>query len=111
MFNEIVDPSGQNDDDSYKALTALGILSAVQSLVKATFNETQVRTGISGVELCVALVPVLSALWDREWVQRCVYTAQGEADAVYTLSAITVVTRFQVHVPITPQEGIITRCT
>ena len=59
MFNEIVDPSGQNDDDSYKALTALGILSAVQSLVKATFNETQVRTGISGVELCVALVPLI----------------------------------------------------
>ena len=43
MFNEIVDPTGQNDDDSYKALAALGILSAVQSLVKATFNETQVR--------------------------------------------------------------------
>ena len=41
-FNEIVDPSGQSDEDSYKALTALGILAAIQSLVKATFNETQV---------------------------------------------------------------------
>jgi len=40
---EIVDPTGQNDDNSYKALAALGILSAVQSLVKATFSETQVR--------------------------------------------------------------------
>ena len=41
-FNEIVDPSGQSDEDSYKALTALGILAAIQSLVKATFNETQI---------------------------------------------------------------------
>lgn len=41
-FNEIVDPSGQSDEDSYKALTALGILAAIQSLVKATFNEMQV---------------------------------------------------------------------
>lgn len=43
-FNEIVDPSGQSDEDSYKALTALGILAAIQSLVKATFNETQVSS-------------------------------------------------------------------
>ena len=42
-FNELVDISGESaDDDSYKALTALGILTALQSLVKATFNETQV---------------------------------------------------------------------
>ena len=45
-FNELVDLSGESaDDDSYKALTALGILSALQSLVKATFNETQVVWG------------------------------------------------------------------
>ena len=37
-----MDPTGQSDEDSYKALTALGILSAIQSLVKATFNETDV---------------------------------------------------------------------
>ena len=44
-FNAIVDPQGQStDEDSYKALTALGILSAIQSLVKATFNQTQVRS-------------------------------------------------------------------
>jgi hypothetical protein len=42
-FNELVDMSGEScDDDSYKALTALGILSALQSLVKATFNQTQI---------------------------------------------------------------------
>ena len=42
-FNEIVDPTGQStDEDSYKALTALGILSAIQALVKATFEQTQV---------------------------------------------------------------------
>ena len=42
-FNELVDMSGESsDDDSYKALTALGILVALQSLVKATFNQTQV---------------------------------------------------------------------
>lgn len=38
-----MDPTGQStDEDSYKALTALGILSALQSLVKATFNESNV---------------------------------------------------------------------
>ncbi len=44
-FTEIVDPHGQStDEDSYKALTALGLLSAVQTLVKASFNELQVGT-------------------------------------------------------------------
>jgi len=42
-----VDPTGQNDDNSYKALAALGILSAAQSLVKATFSETQVRRTVA----------------------------------------------------------------
>ena len=32
------------DDDTYKTLTALGILAALQALVKATFNATQVNT-------------------------------------------------------------------
>ena len=42
-FNEIVDPHGQNtDEDSYKALTALGLLNAIQTLVKASFNEHEV---------------------------------------------------------------------
>ena len=39
-FNELVDQG--TDEDSYRALTALGILTAVQSLVKATFNEAKV---------------------------------------------------------------------
>jgi len=48
-FNEIVDPTGQStDEDSYKALAALGILSALQSLVKATFNETGVSSRVGG---------------------------------------------------------------
>eukprot|EP00731_Ephydatia_muelleri_P006494 Em0003g742a len=47
-FNEIVDPTGQSDEDSYKALTALGILSAIQSLVKATFNETDIMAQMEG---------------------------------------------------------------
>ena len=42
-FNELVDLSGDTpEDDSYKALTALGIIMALQSLVKATFNQPQV---------------------------------------------------------------------
>ena len=42
-FCEIVDPNGHStDEDSYKALTALGILSTLQSLIKATFNEKKV---------------------------------------------------------------------
>jgi hypothetical protein len=42
-FNELVDLSGETaEDDSYKALTALGILVALQSLVKATFDQPQV---------------------------------------------------------------------
>ena len=42
-FNELVDLTGETgEEDSYKALTALGILVALQSLVKATFNETRV---------------------------------------------------------------------
>ena len=40
-FNELVDQG--TDEDSYRALTALGILTAVQSLVKATFNESKVN--------------------------------------------------------------------
>ena len=44
-FNELVDLTGEaGEDDGYKAMTALGILSALQSLVKATFNEPQVCT-------------------------------------------------------------------
>ena len=54
-FNEIVDPTGQSDEDSYKALTALGILSAIQSLVKATFNETDVCVCVC-VCVCVLFV-------------------------------------------------------
>jgi hypothetical protein len=42
-FNELVDLSGDTpEDDSYKALTALGIIMALQSLVKATFNQPRV---------------------------------------------------------------------
>ena len=42
-FNELVDMSGETpEDDSYKALTALGIVVALQSLVKATFNQPEV---------------------------------------------------------------------
>ena len=44
-FNDITGQS--SDEDSYKALTALGILSAIQSLVKATFNQTEVRGGVA----------------------------------------------------------------
>ena len=39
-FNEIYDEG--TDEDSYKALTALGILTALQALIKAVFNDTQV---------------------------------------------------------------------
>lgn len=60
-FNDIVDPNGKStDEDSYKALTALGILSAIQALVKATFNQTQVsRTQLAGVEACLVSVVTL----------------------------------------------------
>ena len=39
-FNELIDQG--TDEDSYRALTALGLLTAVQSLVKATFSESKV---------------------------------------------------------------------
>ena len=41
-FNEIFEATQQNEEDSYKALTALGIMGAIQSLVKATINQPQV---------------------------------------------------------------------
>ena len=51
-FNELVDLSGDTpEDDSYKALTALGIIMALQSLVKATFNQPQVIRGSRNVTL------------------------------------------------------------
>lgn len=47
-FNEIFEATQQNEEDSYKALTALGIMGAIQSLVKATINQPQLLLMLEG---------------------------------------------------------------
>ena len=57
-FNELVDLSGDTpEDDSYKALTALGIIMALQSLVKATFNQPRVIRDLRNVTLWYVQCP------------------------------------------------------
>ena len=68
-FNDIVDPNGQTtDEDSYKALTALGILSAIQALVKATFNQTQVRGGGRGGGILSAIQALVKTAFSQTQV-------------------------------------------
>ena len=53
-FNELIDQG--TDEDSYRALTALGILTAVQSLVKATFNESKVLVHACTCICCMFII-------------------------------------------------------
>ena len=84
-FNDIVDPNGQTtDEDSYKALTALGILSAIQALVKATFNQTQVRGGgrgggiLSAIQALVKTAFSQTQVWGEEGGGREQVVGEGE---------------------------------
>lgn len=40
-FNELLDASGGEEEDGYKALTALGLISAIQALVKSAFSKPE----------------------------------------------------------------------
>ncbi|XP_019855725.1 PREDICTED: importin-7-like [Amphimedon queenslandica] len=40
-FTELLESSGGEEEDGYKALTALGLISAVQSLVKSAFSKPE----------------------------------------------------------------------
>lgn len=61
-FNEIFEATQQNEEDSYKALTALGIMGAIQSLVKATINQPQVCTLCMCVRVHVCLCLCVSTV-------------------------------------------------
>ena len=48
-FNELLDASGGAEEDGYKALTALGLISAIQSLVKSAFRNTEILKQMEAV--------------------------------------------------------------
>lgn len=48
-FNELLDASGGAEEDGYKALTALGLISAIQSLVKSAFKNTEILKQMEAV--------------------------------------------------------------
>ena len=48
-FNELLDASGGAEEDGYKALTALGLISAIQSLVKSGFRNTEILKQMEAV--------------------------------------------------------------
>ena len=48
-FTELLDSSGGEEEDGYKALTALGLISAVQSLVKSAFSKPELLKQMESV--------------------------------------------------------------
>ena len=45
MFGSVCDSATSGEDDGYRALTAIGLLGAIQTLVKAAIENQPVRTG------------------------------------------------------------------
>ena len=48
-FTELLESSGGEEEDGYKALTALGLISAVQSLVKSAFSKPELLKQMESV--------------------------------------------------------------
>ena len=49
VFGSVCDSATSGEDDGYRALTAIGLLSAIQTLVKAAVENQPVRAADAGV--------------------------------------------------------------
>ncbi len=57
-FNQLLEASGGSEEDGYKALTALGLISAIQSLVKSAYKTPEILK-----ELETILIPTIVSIF------------------------------------------------
>ena len=66
-FTELLESSGGEEEDGYKALTALGLISAVQSLVKSAFSKPELLKQMETV-----LIGTIASIFQNGIMGNCI---------------------------------------